>query len=68
MSVWMDFVAGPPSVCELQTQNAKDVNQVELRESEDYTKFIITTVEQELLCFANSHMIIISAPVAHIDV
>ena len=69
-SVWMDFVAGPPSVCELQTQNAEDVklNQVELRESEDYTKIIITTVEQELLCFANSHMIIISAPVAHIDV
>ena len=67
MSVWMDFVAGSPSECELQTQNAEDVNQVELRESEDYTMIIITT-DQELLCFANSHMIIISAPVAHIDV
>ena len=61
MSVWMDFVAGPPSVCELQTQNAEDVNQVELRESEDYTTIIITT-DQELLCFAIEHMIIISAP------
>ena len=63
MSVWMDFVAGPPSVCELQTQNAEDVklNQVELRESEDYTTIIITT-DQELLCFAIAHMIIISAP------
>ena len=62
-SVWMDFVAGPPSVCELQTQNAEDVklNQVELRESEDYTTIIITT-DQELLCFAITHMIIISAP------
>ena len=57
----MDFVAGPPSVCELQTQNAEDVNQVELRESEDYTTIIITT-DQELLCFAIAHMIIISAP------
>ena len=62
-SVWMDFVAGPPSVCELQTQNAEDVklNQVELRESEDYTTIIITT-DQELLCFAITHMIITSAP------
>ena len=62
-SVWMDFVAGPPSVCELQTQYADDVklNQVELRESEDYTTIIITT-DQELLCFAITHMIIISAP------
>ena len=48
----MDFVAGPPSVCELQTQNAEDVklNQVELRECEDYTTIIITT--DKLLCFA----------------
>ena len=63
MSVWMDFVEGPPSVCELQTQNAEDVklNQVELRESEDYTTIIITT-DQELLCFAITHMIITSAP------
>ena len=59
----MDFVEGHPSVCDLQTQNAEDVklNQVELRESEDYTTIIITT-DQELLCFAIAHMIIISAP------
>ena len=62
-SVRMDFVEGHPSVCDLQTQNAEDVklNQVELRESEDYTTIIITT-DQELLCFAITHMIIISAP------
>ena len=38
-SVWMDFVEGHPSVCDLQTQNAEDVklNQIELCESEDYT-------------------------------
>ena len=62
-SVWMDFVEGHPSVCDLQTQNAEEVklNQVELRESEDYTTIIITT-DQELLCFAIAHMIIISAP------
>ena len=62
MSVWMDFVEGHPSVCDLQTQNAEDVklNQVELRESEDYTTIIITT-DQEI-CFAITHLIIISAP------
>ena len=62
-SVWMDFVEGHPSVCDLQTQNAEDVklNQVELRESEDYTTIIITR-DQELLCFAIAHVIIISAP------
>ena len=67
-SVWMDFVEGHPSVCDIQTQNAEDVklNQVELRESEDYTTIIITT--DKLLCFAIAIMIIISAPVALIDV